>query len=159
MFRPLRRTKNEVSKEQAYKYLEDTKEGFLSTISVDNGYPYGLAVNHVYLNGKIYFHCAKKGHKLDNILANDKVSFFTIHKNEIWQEAYTTVFESVHVFGRASIVTDKLEYKDALMEISRKYTGKFFASAKTKIASALDITEIVKIDIEHISGKKTKVPS
>lgn len=153
MFRELRRKEKRTSVDTALEYLQHCEDGVLSTISVDNGYPYGVAVNHVLLDGMIYFHCAKQGHKIDNILANNKVSFFAVNKATIDKKAYTTKFESVHVFGRASVVTDKDEFKKALYEIARKYTGEFFAKAGTEIASAINKTMVVKIEIDHIKGK------
>ncbi len=53
-----------------------TKRGVLSLIG-DDGYPYGLPIDHWYCeeDGKIYFHGAKEGHKIDAIKACDKVSY------------------------------------------------------------------------------------
>ena len=156
MFREMRRIKNKVSDSDALSFLEIADEGIISTISVDNGYPYSTAVNHVIIDGSIYFHCAKTGHKIDNIIANNKVSFFAIANSNIVQKAYTTKFQSVHVFGKATIVEDKDEFKKALYKIAKKYTGSFFAKAATEIASAMDKTLVVRIDIDYITGKATK---
>ena len=41
----------------------------------DNDYPYAIPLNYIYLNSKIYFHCAKTGHKIDSIKKHNKVSF------------------------------------------------------------------------------------
>ena len=35
--------------------------------SGEDGYAYGVPLNYVYVDNSIYFHCAKEGHKLDNI--------------------------------------------------------------------------------------------
>lgn len=156
MFREMRRVKNKVSEENAFNFLEVAKEGVLSTISVDNNYPYSTAVNHVLMDQTIYFHCAKSGHKIDNILSNNKVSFFAVADSNIDQKAYTTKFKSVHVFGTASIVEDKEEFKKALYRIAKKYTGSFFSKAAAEIASAIDQTMVVRIKVDHISGKATK---
>ncbi len=72
MFPKLRKKKRELSKEESVKVLIKGKEGILSTIG-ENGYPYGVAVNYVYHNGCIYFHCANNGYKLDNIKNTNKV--------------------------------------------------------------------------------------
>ena len=50
--------------------------GVLSVLD-DNGYPYGIPMNHWYNeeDGKLYFHGAKTGHKLEAIKNYDKVSF------------------------------------------------------------------------------------
>lgn len=43
----------------------------------EDGYPYSIPLNHCYNpeDGKLYFHGAKTGHKIDVIKANDKVSY------------------------------------------------------------------------------------
>lgn len=156
MFRPLRRHAQQLPKDVALAFLSNTEEGVLSTISVDNGYPYGIAVNHVLYQGFIYIHCANEGHKMDNIQKNPKVSYFVIHKNVIDQAAYTTRFESVHVFGKASIVTEKKEKYDVLYQIAKKFTGEFVQHADREIKPSMTKTSIIKIEIEHIKGKQSK---
>lgn len=156
MFREMRRIKNKTDVNQAMEFLKKANDCTLSTISTDNGYPYTVAVNHVLLDGYIYIHCAKEGHKVDNINENNKVSIFAISDSYIDEKAYTTKFKSVHVFGKAYIVKEKEEYKKALYEIAKRYTGKFFAKAGSEIASAVNKTLVIRIEIEHISGKKSK---
>ncbi len=46
----------------------------MATTGAD-GYPYITPVNYVHTNGCIYFHCAHKGEKLDNIARDDRVCF------------------------------------------------------------------------------------
>ena len=48
--------------------------GRMATLGAD-GYPYITPVNYVYTNACIYFHCALKGEKLDNIAREDRVCF------------------------------------------------------------------------------------
>ena len=154
MFREMLKKKRETTKDEAYQFLEKAQEGILSTISVDNSYPYGTPVNHVLIDNKIYFHCAVEGHKIDNIRHNNKVSFFAIVSSIVDKESYTTHFESVHVFGKAYIVEDKKEKVKALYELSRKFTGEFFVNVKEKMSGSLDVTGIVRIEIDDIKGKK-----
>jgi len=75
LFREMRRKDKSGSQELAVKLLTNTNEGYLSTISVDNGYPAIICVNHYYDGEYIYFHSAKSGHKIDNINDNEKVCF------------------------------------------------------------------------------------
>ena len=83
MFRKMRRFKQQITEEQCIEVLKNAKRGVLSLIGED-GYPYGLPINQWYCeeDGKIYFHGAKEGHKIDAIKACDKVSFCT------WDEGY-----------------------------------------------------------------------
>jgi hypothetical protein len=48
--------------------------GRLATLGAD-GFPYITPVNYVYTSDCIYFHCALKGEKLDNIARHDRVCF------------------------------------------------------------------------------------
>ncbi|MDX1359102.1 MAG: pyridoxamine 5'-phosphate oxidase family protein, partial [Clostridia bacterium] len=73
-FREMRRKDRQVFDELLYKILEKGEYGVLS-VHGDNGYPYGVPVNYVYLNENIYFHSAKTGHKLDAVKADGRVSF------------------------------------------------------------------------------------
>ena len=76
MFRKMRRFKQELSHEECVEVLKTQPRGVLSVLGED-GYPYGLPMTHWYneVDGKIYFHCAGEGHKIDAIRACDKVSF------------------------------------------------------------------------------------
>jgi nitroimidazol reductase NimA-like FMN-containing flavoprotein (pyridoxamine 5'-phosphate oxidase superfamily) len=56
------------------RILSTATIGRLATVGTD-GYPYITPVNYVYTNACIYFHCALKGEKLDNIARDDKVCF------------------------------------------------------------------------------------
>ena len=97
MFREMRRIKNQMSEVSTLELLKNAQEGVLGTIS-DNGYPYTVVVNHVLYQNKIYFHSAKTGHKIDNIIANPNVSF-TVHGNEyILEEEFTTKYQSAIVY-------------------------------------------------------------
>jgi uncharacterized protein len=68
----------------------------------------------VYEDGKIFFHCAKEGHKIDGIRRDEKVSFCVVDKDQIVPEKFTTFFRSVIVFGRARIVSEDAVKRHAL---------------------------------------------
>ena len=77
MFREMRRKKQALSQEACSVVLEKGTSGVLA-VSGDNDYPYAVPLSYVYDGEKIYFHCAKSGHKLDAIQKNQKVSFCVI---------------------------------------------------------------------------------
>ena len=47
MFRPMRRKKQEIPKEECIRILTEEKRGVLSVIG-DDGYPYGVPMNYYY---------------------------------------------------------------------------------------------------------------
>ena len=108
MFREMRRNKQALSDEECREILERCTSGTLAVLG-DEGYPYAVPLSYVFINGHIYFHCARAGHKLDAIRACDKVSFCVIDRDEVIPEKFTTKYRSVIVFGRAREVTDPEE--------------------------------------------------
>ncbi len=71
----MRRKHSEVTdKTEIYRILSSTNIGRMATIGRD-GFPYITPVNYVSLDGNIYFHCAPKGEKLDNLDRNPRVCF------------------------------------------------------------------------------------
>ena len=98
-FRPMRRIRQELPKEECEKILRNATAGVLSVLG-DGGHPYGVPMSFVYAEGNLYFHSAVEGHKLDAIAKEDKCSFTIIDQNEIHPDEYTSNFRSVIAFGR-----------------------------------------------------------
>ena len=153
MFREMRRKKQELSKDECIEILTNEPRGVLALLG-DDDYPYALPMSHVYIDGKIYFHGAQKGHKLDAVRRYPKASYCVVddgvrNKGEWW---YT--FKSVIVFGKIRTLTDSNEKIEKLT-----YLGdKFFPTHEetvSEIDKLLDKTEVFEIDIEHMSGKIT----
>jgi len=151
MFKEIRRKDREITKEEIKEILATGEYGFLSTIS-DNGYPYVVPLSFVYYDNSIYFHCATEGQKLDNINQNDKVSFCVVTDTELLPEKFSTKYKSVVVFGLASEVEDDLK-EDVLFKLIDKYSSQFLVEGNKYIKGAKDKTKVVKIDIQHITGK------
>jgi hypothetical protein len=152
MFREMRRGKQLLSMEDTVAVMARCTNGVLAC-SGDEGYPYAVPLSYVYLNGRIYFHSAKAGHKIDAITRNPKVSFSVIDEDKIVSEKYTTHFRSVIAFGKARIVEgdERLESFAALVD---KYSGNQPEEAKNKEISGCTQAHIIAIDIEHITGKE-----
>lgn len=151
MFRELRRSDREITEVEALEILKKCEYGILSTTS-EEGYAYGVPLSYAYMNGDIYFHCATEGYKLDNIRNNDKVSFTVVGQTELLPGKFSTNYESVIVFGRASEVNDE-EKEDALLELIYKYSKDFVEEGKEYIKRASSKTRVIKVNVDHISGK------
>jgi nitroimidazol reductase NimA-like FMN-containing flavoprotein (pyridoxamine 5'-phosphate oxidase superfamily) len=154
MPRNVRRKDRELSIELATKLLAEGEYGILSTVGMD-GQAYGIPLNYVYKNNCLYFHCALEGHKLDNIRANNKVSFCVVGRARVLPEKFTTAYESGVAFGTASELQGS-ERHDALLSIVEKYSPDFMEEGKKLIAKYNDKTTIIKIAINHITGKARK---
>ena len=102
---------------------------------------------------KIYFHSAKKGHKIDSIINNDKVCFTTWNDGYVDDGDWAYHVSSCVVFGRARLVEDCKTTEEKV----RKFALKYYPSAEEveeEIRKGIKGVQLIEIEIEHISGKK-----
>lgn len=152
MFREMRRKKQLLSKEEIIEILQSCTSGVLG-VTGDDDYPYTVPVSYAYKDGKLFFHGAKEGHKIDSIKRNDKVTFCVIEKDEVIQKTFTTHFRSVSVFGRARILTEDDEKRYAIESLVEKYSPDYIEEGHREIESAWNRLCILEVKIEHITGK------
>lgn len=151
MFRAMRRDEKQLTEAQALAILTSAEEGILATVGADN-YPYATPLNYAYHEGCIYFHCARAGHKLDNIRHNPKVSFCVFTDTEVLAAKFSTRFKSVVVFGIAEEV-EAGEKEAGLDALIHKYARDHQAAGAKYIRDAGGKTRVFKIRIEHMTGK------
>ena len=119
------------------------------------GYPYPIPLSYARVNQTLYFHCAKSGHKIDAIIKNPKLSFCVVDDDTIVPEKFTTYYKSVIVYGTAFLVDDEDERRKAFDALADKYSKEIARHLKDEeIRKAGPAALIVRIDIEHMSGKK-----
>ena len=152
-FRPMRRMRQQLSKEVCNNILRNATSGTLAVLG-DGDYPYAVPLSFIYADGIIYFHSAKSGHKIDAIKREDKASFCVISKDEIHGEEYTTYFSSVIAFGRISIVTSPVEKLEGIKLLGRKYNPNDEEGLSREIEKSLAHMELLRFDIEHLTGKQ-----
>ena len=153
-FRPMRRSAQLLTNAEAEEILMSATSGVLSVLG-DGGYPYGVPLSYVYNEGKIYFHCAKSGHKLDAVKECDKASFCVIAQDEIIPEKYTTAFRSVIAFGRIREITDDSEMRRAIELLARRYNpAGSEEDLNTEIDREYDRLCMLKLTVEHLTGKE-----
>jgi len=104
----------------------------------------------------LYFHCAKEGMKIDFIRKNSRVCFEVEGKASIARESkpckWSIEYISVVGFGRASIVEDAAERRNALSVILDHYGGKGPYEFEEK---AVEKTAIIRVEIEEVTCKKS----
>ena len=151
MFRKMRRLGQMLSKEECEEILDNEPRGVLALLG-DYDYPYALPMSHVYVDGKIYFHGAMNGHKMDAIKKHDKVSYCVMDEGVENDDGWSYTFKSVIVFGRMRTLTDDDEKIEKLTHLG----DKFFPTHEqtvSEIDKLLHRTAVFEITIEHISGK------
>lgn len=153
MFREMRRIKQQISNEECIEILKTEPRGVLSVLG-DDGYPYGIPMDHWYseADGKLYFHGAKEGHKLDAIKACDKVSYCVMDKGFRKENDWALNIRSVVVFGRMKIVTDEEKRIEIGTNLCRKFTDdKSYIEHEVK--NALPRAVCLELTPEHMTGK------
>jgi hypothetical protein len=141
-----------LSEEATIKILQKGTSGVLA-VTGDDGYPYAVPLSYVYEAGKIYFHFAVSGHKLDALERSDKVSFCVIGRDEVISETFTTRFSSVIVFGRMRLLAEDKEKRCALSLLANKYSPGLVSEAKEEIDRSWNRVVVGELRIEHMTGK------
>ena len=153
MFRKMRRFKQQISEEECVRVLKEQPRGVLSMLG-DDGYPYGIPLDHWYSEDdkKLYFHCAKAGHKLDAIAAYDKVSYCVMDEGYRKDGEWALNINSVVVFGRMSLVEDEEKKREICTNLVKKFTDDE-DYLQRELTHALPRANCLELTIEHMTGK------
>jgi uncharacterized protein len=123
---------------------------------VDNNNAYIVPLNFGYKNNCLYFHSAPNGKKIELITKNNIVCFEVDIDNEIIDSGipckWSSKYSSVIGYGKASILTDSSQKKDALNIIIDHYSpGTSYNFPEKNLREVI----IIKIEITQMTGKKS----
>lgn len=151
MFRPIRRIKQQLSQEECEQVLTSERRGVLS-VHGEDGYPYGVPMDYLYEQGKIYFHGAKVGHKIDAIKADNRVSFTVFDQGVPVEGKVGPNVRSVIVFGRISL----LETTPETLEIARRLGEKYDPSGyvEDELRRTAERIQLLELAVDHMTGKR-----
>ena len=154
MFREVRRSKQALTREECLAVLERGTHGVLA-LAGDDGYPYAVPLSYDWREGKLFFHCAKAGHKLDAIARCPKASFCVVDQDLVVPEEYTSYFRSVIAFGQVRVLEAEGEKRAAIDALARRY---FPADTQENrdayIAKEWDGVALLEMTVEHLTGKQ-----
>jgi uncharacterized protein len=153
----MRVTKKEIhDRNQIRDILNCCPVGRLATLGKD-GYPLIKPLNYVYFRERIYFHSAKVGEKIDDILRDPRVCFeVDIPLRYVEGDANPCSasyrYRSVIARGKARIVEDPNEILESLSALMKKYQpeGSYGEFLQEKLA----LTAVIRIDLHDITGKE-----
>ena len=154
MFREMRRKKQRLSAEACEAILAEGTSGVLA-VDGDGGYPYAVPLSYVYQDGKLFFHCAKSGHKLDAVRRNPRASFCVIGQDRVVPEEYTSYFRSVIVFGTIRVLEEEREIRTAVRSLAVKYAPEDSEeNRELAIQNEYSALCMLELTAEHITGKE-----
>jgi nitroimidazol reductase NimA-like FMN-containing flavoprotein (pyridoxamine 5'-phosphate oxidase superfamily) len=143
------------SKTEMDVLLRQEALGYLG-LSAD-GQPYVVPLNYAYAEGKILFHCALTGKKLDNIRANPRVCFSVGRqtgrvREHAGQDPCNVDSDSVVCYGRARVV-ESVEERKALLDV---FNRRFNPDAEPISVKRAKNCGAVEIEIEEMTGRRER---
>ena len=151
MFRNMRRFKQQISQEACEELLRRQPRGVLALLG-DDDYPYALPMDYIYEDGRIYFHCAQTGHKLDAIARCDKASFCVMDEGYRVEGDWALNITSVIVFGRIRRLTDEAEILARVRALGLKYNPDP-QDVERELRESLHHVCVLELTVEHMTGK------
>ncbi|MBQ7063335.1 MAG: pyridoxamine 5'-phosphate oxidase family protein [Firmicutes bacterium] len=156
MFRPMVRTRQQLSDAECAEILQQEVRGVLSVLG-DEGYPYGVPIDYWYCpeEGRIYFHSGRKGHKVDAFTRDNKASFCVYDQGYRVDGAWPLHIRSIIAFGRIGIVEDPSWGIEVCRRLSLRFTGDE-QEIQEEIDRSWSRTLVFYLQIEHMTGKLVK---
>jgi nitroimidazol reductase NimA-like FMN-containing flavoprotein (pyridoxamine 5'-phosphate oxidase superfamily) len=123
------------------------------------GEPYVVPLNFAYEDGKIVFHCARRGKKLENIAGNSRVCF-EVDSGQVMQAdepcGFSFSYRSVIAYGEARVHTDPRKMVEALRLLVGKYALRRMSDQLTSEAvSRYENLAVVEITVDEMTGKRS----
>ena len=148
----MRRRDREQPKEFGLELIDRCEYGVASMID-ENGQPYGVVLNLVREEDRLYFHCAMEGKKIDSLRKNPDVCISFVGNVSPVADKFTTLYESAIVRGKAFEVKEDEEKIHALRILCEKLTPANMENFDEAIARSLNRTAVWRIDIDEVTAK------
>ena len=153
MFREMRRFKQQLTDEACREVLAAAPRGVLA-VTGDDGYPYCFFMNYVYdpSAGKLYFHCAREGYKLDCLRRSAKVCFTVRDEGFRQPDDWALTIRSVIVFGTVRLVEDEAEALPLVRMLGQKYYPDF-DDVEAELVKSGHRVMALELTPDHMTGK------
>ncbi|MCR4694601.1 MAG: pyridoxamine 5'-phosphate oxidase family protein [Pseudobutyrivibrio sp.] len=149
----MRRFKQQLETSECIEILKKEPRGVLA-IHGELGYPYALPMDYIYdeENGKIYFHGAKEGHKIDALRRDNKVSFCVYDQGFKKEGEWALNIKSVIIFGTIRFIDDQNETIERVRALGLKYYPTA-ESVEEEIRKSAAHVQMLELSIDHMTGK------
>jgi hypothetical protein len=121
--------------------------------------PYVVPMTFAYIGGRLYFHGALRGKKIDLLRKNNRVCFeASVVGGTVPSTCacgWSMRYRSVVGYGKAVLIEDAAEKTKALAAIVRKYTGTDEGNYAEDVVAK---TTVIRIDIDSMTGKQSPAP-
>ncbi len=143
------------SRQEIEKILRDETIGYLGMSMNDE--PYVVPLNYGYVDGRILFHCALTGEKIDHLRTNPRVCFAVGRqagkvRRHVEGDPCHTDNDSVICRGTARIIEDQEERAHALNVFNRCFQADADEIAAEDVASCF----AVEIEVDEMTGRQER---
>jgi nitroimidazol reductase NimA-like FMN-containing flavoprotein (pyridoxamine 5'-phosphate oxidase superfamily) len=142
------------SREEMEQILREEVLGYLGLAGAEQ--PYVVPLNYAYAAGKILFHCALTGQKLDAIRRNPRVCFTVGRQTgEVRDHAGAPCHvdsDSVVCYGRARLIGDPGERAAALNAFNRRFRPEAPDIPRERVEQCM----AVEITITEMTGRQER---
>lgn len=141
------------SNEECERIIEGTYQGVLSMAVADE--PYALPLNHAFVDGRFYFHCAAEGRKLEMIERNPRVTYvISKYYGDSAERAEAMKchghWESVVAEGVARVVAED----DELIAGMKTYMAYYGHGDYQHGDDLLGSTKMIIVDVERMTARR-----
>lgn len=177
MYTKMRRSRQELTAGETRQILERTTSGTLALNGSEatGGFPYAVPLSFAFIPetawedaighapwrpegcasvGRIFFHGARAGTKLDAIAVDPRCCFTAIEQDRVVPEEYTTYFRSAMAFGYARVMDDETERRRALELLAEKYSPDLPEGREREIEQDIAHTAMIEVAVTRMSGKE-----
>jgi nitroimidazol reductase NimA-like FMN-containing flavoprotein (pyridoxamine 5'-phosphate oxidase superfamily) len=153
----VRRKDKEITDEKLLKKILKTAKYVTIALSM-NDEPYLVSLTHGFDEKQncLYFHCAKKGKKLQYIKSNKNIWGQAVLDHGYSEGECTYLYASVHFSGRVSLLESLDEKRQALACMIRQIDKNPDGLIADLRPERLQNATVGKIDLAYMSGKKSK---
>ena len=142
------------SRKEMERILQEEVLGYLGLAGEEQ--PYVVPLNYAYTDGRILFHCALEGQKLDSIRRNPRVCFTVGRQTgEVRDHAGSPCHvdsDSVICYGRAKMLDDPTERATALNTFNRRYRPEAPDIPQERVEQCM----AVEITITEMTGRQER---
>lgn len=154
----IRRKEKEIQeKAEIEAILKQSK--YITLAMCSQNEPYLVTLSHGYDTNQncIYFHCAQDGKKIDILKQNDTVWGQALIDHGYVQGKCDHLYSTVQFHGKVSFISEIEEKRNALLVMIKQLENKPDEVIQEQInESSLKRVNIGRIDIDFLSGKKSK---
>ncbi len=153
MSRPVRRKDREITDPKLIEDIIRRSSVCRLAMCLDDQ-PYVVTLNFGYQDGRLYFHSAREGRKIETIRANPKVSFVFDLDHELTPAdracEWGFKYRSVIGFGRARVLTDPEAKRRGLKALMAHYGEQGYDFAEENV----DRLAVIEVEIDELTGKQ-----